>query len=66
MAKLPDIQVVLPYKTLVELLESAQAVSELRQTLELRDQQLLAMRKQLTEVFEVIGEIRQELRSYHD
>lgn len=66
MAKLPDIQVVLPYKTLVELLESAQAVSELRQTLEFRDQQLLAVRKQLTEVFEAIGEIRQELRSYHD
>lgn len=66
MASIPDLQVVLPYKTLVELLESAQAVSELRQTLELRDQQLLAMRKQLSEVFEVIGEIRQELRSYHD
>lgn len=66
MAKLPDIQVVLPYKTLVELLESAQAVSELRQTLEFRDQQLLAVRKQLTEVFEAIGEIRQEIRSYHD
>lgn len=66
MAKLPDIQVVLPYKTLVELLESAQAVSELKQALEFRDQQLLAMRKQLTEVFEVIGEIRTELRSYHD
>lgn len=66
MANIPDLQVVLPYKTLVELLESAQAVSELRQTLELRDQQLLAMRKQLTEVFEVIGEIRRELRSYHD
>lgn len=59
MAKLPDIQVVLPYKTLVELLESAQAVSELRQTMELRDQQLFAVRKQLTEVFEVIGEIRE-------
>ena len=66
MAKIPDLQVVLPYKTLVELLESAQAVSELRQTLDLRDQQIAAMRNQLTEVFDVIGEIRSELRSYHD
>lgn len=66
MGKLPDLQVVIPYRTLLELLDAAQSVSELKKTIELRDQQIHAMRGQLSEVFEVIGEIRRELRSYQD
>lgn len=63
MPKLPDLQVVIPYKTLLELLEAAQSVAELKKQIELRDQQILAMRKQLSEVFDVIGELRQEIRN---
>lgn len=66
MGKLPELSVVIPYKTLQELLDAAASVADLKQTIELRDQQILAMRKQLSEVFEVIGEIKRELRSYHD
>lgn len=66
MGKVPDISVVIPYKTLQELLESAQMVNELRQELQFRDQQILALRKQMSEVIDVIGQIRQELRSYQD
>ena len=61
MAKLPELQVVLPYKTLLELLEAAEAVTELKEVIALRDQQILAMRKQLGEVFDVIGELRREI-----
>lgn len=66
MADLPDLQVVLPYKTLMELLESAQAVSALSQTVAFQQQQILAIRNQLSEVFEVIGDIKSELRTFHD
>lgn len=63
MAKLPDLQVVIPYKTLCELLNAAGAVTELQKVIELRDQQILAMRQQLAEVFDVIGQLRQEIRN---
>ena len=66
MGNVPDLGVVIPYKTLQELLECAHAVSELQQEIAFRDQQILALRKQLSEVVEVIGQIRQELRNYHD
>lgn len=66
MAKVPDLQVVLPYKTLVELLEAAQSVSTLNRTVEFQQQQILAIRNQLSEVFEVIGDIKSELRTFHD
>ena len=66
MGKIPDLSVVIPYTKLQELLECAQMVNELHHELAFRDQQILALRKQLSEVIDVIGQIRQELRSYHD
>lgn len=66
MGKVPDLSVVIPYKTLQDLLECAQTVGELRNELQFRDQQILSLRKQLSEIVDVIGQIRQELRSYHD
>lgn len=62
MPKLPDLQVVIPYKTLLELLESAKAVSDLRKEIKIRDDQILALRNQLSEVFDVIGQLREEIR----
>lgn len=66
MPKLPDVQVIIPYKTLQELLGAAQAAADFEKELERRDEQLAALRRQLGEVFDVIGQIRSELRSYHD
>ena len=66
MAKIPDLQVVLPYKTLVDLLESAQAVKDLQGEISFRDQQIHALRRQISEIVECIGDIRAELRTYHD
>lgn len=66
MAKLPEFQVLLPYPTLMQLLDAIQIVPVLRKEIEYRDQQIAAMRSQMTEVFEVIGKIQDELRTYHD
>lgn len=66
MAKLPEFQVLLPYSTLMQLLDAIQIVPVLRKEIEYRDQQIAAMRSQMTEVFEVIGKIQDELRTYHD
>lgn len=66
MSKLPDVQVIIPYKTLQELLGAAQAAASFEKELELRDRKIAALRGQLGEILDVIGEIREELRSYHD
>lgn len=66
MGKVPDLSVVIPYKTFQELLESVQAVKDLQEEIDFRDQQILALRRQVSEIIDVIGQIRTELRSYHD
>lgn len=62
----PEIQVMIPYETLQELLSAAHNASEFEKELEIRDHKIAALRGQLGEIFDVIGEIRNELRSYHD
>ena len=62
----PDVQVLIPYTTLQELLGAAHAAADFEKELEVRDQQIAALRGQLGEIFDVIGQIRTELRSYHD
>lgn len=64
MAKLPELQVVIPYKTLTELLSAAEDVPKLKKDLAFRDQQIAALRSQLTEVFETIRDLREEMQRY--
>lgn len=62
MPKLPELQVVIPYKTLTELLSAVQAVPELKKQLDIRDKQIDALRSQLVEVCDLIGVLRDEIR----
>lgn len=57
MASLPDdpLQVLIPYDTLLKLLEAPKQVEELRKELKSTNRQLAALRGQL---FEVIDKIR--------
>lgn len=63
MAKLPELQVLIPYKTLQELLGAVEAVPQLLKELKRRDDQIAALRSQLTEVFDVIRDLRNEIRN---
>jgi len=58
----PDIQVMIPYTTLQDLLTVAHSAAEFEQELEIRDKQIAALRGQLGEVFDVIGQLREEIR----
>lgn len=62
MAKpLPEPQVIIPYKTLCELLETAQEVKSLRAEVKKLSQQVGAMRIIQGECIEKIGELRKQL-----
>ena len=58
----PQMQIIIPYQTFYELLECAQAVDKLEREIKFRDEQILALRKQLVEVFDVIHDLREEIR----
>lgn len=58
----PEIQVIMPYETLQELLSVAHSVEDLKQEIEHRDQQIAALRGQMVDVFDVIGQLREEIR----
>lgn len=59
--KFPDLQVVLPYKTLLELLEASQAVDSLRKDNERLSVQMAALRSQFTELMTLVGDLRKEI-----
>lgn len=59
----PEVQVLIPYDRLQELLGAAHSVEELQDEIKRRDEQIAALRGQLGEVFEVIGEIRRDIRN---
>lgn len=61
MAKLPDLQVVLPYKDLVELLNASKKVSDLEADNKKLHQQMDALRSQFTELMDKFGELRREV-----
>lgn len=63
MAKIPEIQVVIPYKLLQELLGAVEVVPQLQKELQRRDDQISALRSQLVEVFDVIRDLREEIRN---
>lgn len=60
--KVPELQVVLPYKTLMELLEASQAVDELRNENKRLHDLYDGMRGQMLEIMDVIGDLREEIR----
>lgn len=62
MAKIPDLQVVLPYKTLLELLDAASSVTELKKQIEIRDKQIDALRRQFIELMDVVQDLREEIK----
>ena len=58
MAKLPDIQVVLPYKDLVELLEASKEIKDLRSDNKRLHDQLGALRSQFTELMDQFRDLK--------
>lgn len=54
--KLPDVQVLIPYKTLQELLYAAAAAEENKKEIVFLREQLSALRFQFTELMEVFQE----------
>ncbi len=54
--KLPDVQVLIPYKTLQELLFAAAAAEENKKEIVFLREQLSALRFQFTELMEVFRE----------
>lgn len=57
----PELQVVLPYSRLLELLQAAQAVEDLKRENKILSDQLGALRSQFTELMEVIGDLKREV-----
>ena len=58
MAKLPDIQVVLPYKDLVELLEASKEIKDLRSDNKRLHEQLGSLRSQFLELMDQFRELK--------
>lgn len=56
MSKIPELQVVIPYDTLVELLRASEELPKMRQHMIRTDQQLTALRMQFTELMDAFGE----------
>lgn len=60
--KVPELQVVLPYKTLMELLEASQALDELRKENKHFRELIDAQRTQMIEIMDAIGALREEIK----
>lgn len=58
MAKLPDIQVVIPYKDLVALLEASRQIEFLKEDNKRLHEQLGALRSQFLELMEQFGDLK--------
>ena len=58
MAKLPDIQVVLPYKDLVELLEASRQIESLKEDNKRLHEQFGALRSQFLELMDQFRELK--------
>lgn len=58
MGKIPELQVVIPYKTFVELLKASEDVPELIKENKRLTEQLTALRIQFTELLEAFGELK--------
>lgn len=58
MSKIPEIQVVMPYKDLMELLEASKMVLALQEDNRRLHEQLDALRSQFLELMEKFGDLR--------
>lgn len=58
MAREPDIQVLIPYKTLCELLNASDEVKELRKDIKRLNKQHEALRSQFLELMEAFGDLK--------
>lgn len=58
MAKLPELQVLIPYKDLMELLEASRQIEQLTKDNKRLHKQLEALRLQFTELMDAFGELR--------
>ena len=58
MGKLPDIQVVIPYKDLVELLEASRKIEDLKADNKRLHEQFGALRSQFTELMDAFRELQ--------
>lgn len=58
MAKLPDIQVLIPYKELLELLDASKQVKLLQEDNKRLHQQLGALRSQFTELMDQFRDLK--------
>ena len=58
MGKLPEIQIVIPYKDLVELLEASKEIKDLRSDNKRLHDQLGALRSQFTELMDQFRDLK--------
>ena len=57
--KIPhDVQVVIPYDTLVELLRASDELPKMSDHIRRQDEQIVALRRQFTELMEAFGDLR--------
>lgn len=58
MAKLPELQVLIPYKDLMELLEASRQIEQLKKDNKRLHKQFDALRSQFLELLEAFGELK--------
>lgn len=58
MAKLPELQVLISYKDLMELLEASRQIEQLKKDNKRLHKQLDALRSQFLELLEAFGELK--------
>ena len=58
MAKLPELQVLIPYKDLMELLEASRQLEQLKKDNKRLHKQFDALRSQFLELLEAFGELK--------
>lgn len=58
MAKHPELQVLIPYKDLMELLEASRQIEQLKKDNKRLHNQMIQLRSQFTEVMDAFGELK--------
>lgn len=58
MAKPPELQVLIPYKDLMELLEASKQIEQLKKDNKRLHNQMIQLRSQFTEVMDAFGELK--------
>ena len=58
MAKLPELQVLIPYKDLMELLAASRQIEQLKKDNKRLHNQMIQLRSQFTELMDAFGELK--------